>query len=73
MKPWFLELLVKTKDSVAGKVLAILGLAVWGGGYTLSEVPLEPWGTLVQGLGAALGLAAMVVVGKAKPKEEPKP
>lgn len=72
MKAWLLELLQKTKDNPAAKVLAIVALAVWGGGYSLSEVPIEPWGTLVQGVGAAIGLAAMIVVGKSKPKEPPK-
>lgn len=71
MKAWLWELLAKAKDNPAARVLVIVAIAVWGGGYSLSEVPIEPWGTLVQGVGAAIGLVAMVVVGKAKPKDEP--
>ena len=71
MKAWLLELLQKTKDNPVAKVLAIIAIAVWGGGYSLSEVPIEPWGTLVQGLGALIGVIALVVVGKSKPKDAP--
>jgi hypothetical protein len=69
VKAWLLELLAKTKDNPVAKALAVIAIAVWGGGYSLSEVPIEPWGTLVQGIGALVGVIALVVVGKAKPKE----
>ena len=74
MKSYFATLLEKVKDNPAAKALAIVAFAVWGGGATLSEVPIEPWGTLVQGIGAALALAAGAVVAfsKKKPDEPPK-
>lgn len=73
MKAWLLELLAKTKDNQAAKALAIIAIAVWGGGYSLSEIPIEPWGTLVQGVGALIGVIALVVVGKSKPKDAQAP
>lgn len=74
MKTWFVQLFEKVKDNPAARAVAIVGAFVWGGGVTLSgfDVPIEPWGTIAQGLGAAIGAVAMGMVMFAKPKE-PKP
>jgi type IV secretory pathway VirB2 component (pilin) len=71
MKPFFATLMEKVKDHPVARVVAIVALAIWGGGCTLSEAQLEPAGTIVQGIGAIAGVIAGAVVLFSKPKALP--
>jgi hypothetical protein len=71
MKAFYASLFEKVKGHPVAMVLAGIGLAVWGGGSTLSDTQIEPWGTLLQGLGALIGVIAGAIVTLAKKKEPP--
>jgi hypothetical protein len=72
MKTLLAALSEKAKGNPVGVVLASLAIAVYGGGEALSEMAVEPWGTIVKGVGGLLCLVAGAWVARSKPPEDPK-
>lgn len=72
MKALLATLTEKAKGNPVGVVLASLSIAVYGGGDALTEMAVEPWGTIVKGVGGVLCLVAGAWVAKSKQQDPPK-
>lgn len=70
MKELLANLYTKAAGNPVGLALAAVSIAVYGAGSSLSEMQIEPWGALVQGIGALICLVAGAYVNR-KPKEPP--
>jgi len=71
MKELLANLYTKAAGNPVGLGLAAVSIAIYGGGTALSEMHVEPWGTLVQGIAAVICLAAGAYVNR-KPMDPPK-
>lgn len=65
------QLLENAKGNPIGIVLAVIALACYGGGQSLTSHAVEPFGTILQGLSGVLVLIAGAWM-KRKPPEGPK-
>jgi hypothetical protein len=68
LKELLANLYAKAAGNPVGLGLAAVSIAVYGAGSSLSEMHIEPWGTLVQGVAAAICLGAGAYV-NSKPKD----
>ena len=71
MKELLASVMEKAKGNPVGLVLAAIAIAVYGGGEALSGANVEPWGTIIKGLGGVIVLIAGAWVSKSKPKDPP--
>lgn len=65
-------ILANAKGSPVTTALAMIAIALIGGGKLMTENMIEPWGTAVAGLGAALVIVlGFIAVDPNKPKDPP--
>lgn len=65
-------ILTNAKGHPVTTALAMIAIAMLGGGKLMSENAIEPWGTAVAGLGAALVIVlGLIAKDPSKPKDQP--
>ena len=65
-------ILSNAKGSPITTALAMIAIVLIGGGKLMTENMIEPWGTAVAGLGAALVIVlGFIAVDPNKPKDQP--
>lgn len=67
-------ILANAKGNPVTTALAMVAIALLGGGKLMAENAIEPWGTAVAGLGALLVIVlGFIAVDPNKPQGPPKP